>query len=67
MEFSSPAEAEKVHSSVRLDNEGYIESTIEGKVLRAEAEADSLKSLLHTLDDFMACVSVAHGIVKKER
>jgi hypothetical protein len=67
LEFPSSAEAENVHESVRLENEGYLESAVEGNVLRAEADADSLKSLLHTLDDFMACVGVAHGIVTKKR
>jgi tRNA threonylcarbamoyladenosine modification (KEOPS) complex Pcc1 subunit len=67
IEFASSSEAEKVHRSVQLDNEGYLDSRVDGKTLRAEVEAESLKSLLHTLDDFMACLSVAYGIVVKDR
>lgn len=63
LEFGSEADAEKVHRSVELDNEGYLETRVEGRAVIARIEADSLKSLLHTLDDLLACVSVADRIV----
>jgi hypothetical protein len=64
--FRSAAEAETVHGSVELDNEGYLESKVEGSSVVASMEADSLKSLLHTLDDFLACVGVADRVVSKK-
>lgn len=66
LEFRSNAEAEKVHRSVELDNDGYLESRVEGSDIVARIEADSLKSLLHTLDDFLACVGVADRIVTEK-
>jgi len=66
LEFESPDHAEKVHRAVELDNEGYVESRLDGDAITAEIDADSLNSLLHTLDDFIACVSVAHKIVTKQ-
>jgi hypothetical protein len=51
---------------VVLDNQGYIDSCVRDKAIVARVEADSLRSLLHTLDDFMACVAVAEGIVLKK-
>jgi len=66
LEFTSSDHAEKVHKAVELDNEGYVDSTLKSNVITAEMDADSLSSLLHTLDDFLACVSVAHKIVMKK-
>lgn len=63
--FSSPSEAEKAHRSVALDNDGYLETEVRGSDVVARVEADSLKSLLHTLDDFLSCVGVAERIVSR--
>jgi hypothetical protein len=61
--FGSPEDAEKVHASVEQDNAGYVSSSVEGAVMRAHLEAESLNSLLHSLDDFLSCVSVAEKMV----
>jgi len=66
LQFASSDHAEKVHRAVELDNEGYVHSSLKSNVITAEMDADSLSSLLHTLDDFLACVSVAHKIVMKK-
>ncbi len=66
LEFATPAEAEKIHSSVAIDNQGYLTSRVEDRAIVAEIRADSLNSLLHTLDDFLACTSVAERIVTKK-
>ena len=66
LEFPSHEVADKVHRSVVLDNQGYIVSKVDGSAIVARVEAESLRSLLHTMDDFMACVSVAEGVVKKK-
>jgi tRNA threonylcarbamoyladenosine modification (KEOPS) complex Pcc1 subunit len=66
LEFDSSEDAEKVQRSVELDNLGYVSSNVVGKTIVAEICSDSIKSLLHTLDDFLACTSVATKIVTKE-
>jgi len=63
LEFDSNEIAEKVHRSVELDNQGYIVTRVDGNLIHAEIEADSLNSLLHTLDDFLACTGVADKVV----
>jgi len=63
LEFKSGEEAEKVYRSVELDNDGYLEMRVEGRTVVAVISADSLRSLLHTLDDLLSCVSVAEKIV----
>ncbi len=66
LEFHSPEDAEKIHRSVSLDNDGYLSSRVEGPAIVAEIRAESLNSLLHTLDDFLSCTSVAEKIVSRE-
>lgn len=63
MEFGSSQEAEKVLKSVELDNQGYVVTKLVGKTIHAEMQSPSLNSLLHTLDDFLACVNVAERVV----
>ena len=63
LEFSSPLEAEKVHKSVLLDNQGYVSTSVVGSAIHAEMTASSLNSLLHTLDDFLGCASVAEKVI----
>lgn len=67
LEFSRHEDALKVQKSVELDNEGYVESKVEGGAIVARMGADSLKSLLHTLDDFLSCVGVAENIITRKR
>jgi len=66
LEFASPSEAEKIHKSIELDNLGYISTKVVGNAIHAEVTSTSLNSVLHTLDDFLACVSVAEKVVSKK-
>jgi tRNA threonylcarbamoyladenosine modification (KEOPS) complex Pcc1 subunit len=65
LEFESTEKAKKVHRSIQMDDQGFVRSTVKGKILEAVVESSSVSSLLHTLDDYLACVSVAAEIVKK--
>ncbi len=65
--FDDAATAEAVASSVSLDDEGYIETTRRGRTITAKAAADGPMSLLHTLDDYLACVSVAEWTAREVR
>jgi tRNA threonylcarbamoyladenosine modification (KEOPS) complex Pcc1 subunit len=65
LEFGTPEDAENVHRSVAMDGDGYLSSGTDGNAIVAEIHADSLNSLLHTLDDFLACTGVAERIVSK--
>lgn len=66
LEFPDRESAEKVYRSVELDNAGYVEARLDGAAITAEIEASSLNSLLHTLDDFLSCTSVAEKVVTKK-
>lgn len=55
--------ATKVLRSVEQENVPYVSARVEGTRLISDAEADSLMSLLHTLDDYLACISVAEEML----
>ena len=65
LEFENAQKAKKVLQSIQADDQGFVKSTVKGKILEATIESRSVSSLLHTLDDYLACVSVAADIVKK--
>jgi tRNA threonylcarbamoyladenosine modification (KEOPS) complex Pcc1 subunit len=59
LEFRDEDTARNVLGAVRPDDEGYIESRVEGNRLVAVAESDSILGLRNTVDDYLACVSLA--------
>jgi hypothetical protein len=65
--FEDVATAEAVAASISLDDDGYIRTERRGRTIIAEASADSTMSLLHTLDDYLACVSVAERTAGEAR
>jgi tRNA threonylcarbamoyladenosine modification (KEOPS) complex Pcc1 subunit len=64
--FSSEAEARKILDAVELDNQGYVDTKVDGSSILADIKATSLNSLLHTLDDFLSCTSVAEKVISKK-
>jgi len=66
LEYRDKEEAELIEKSLKPDNEFFVKTHVEGNVVVAEAEADSIPSMIHTLDDFLACLSVAERIREME-
>jgi hypothetical protein len=64
LEYESEAQARNVASSISLDNGEYADSEIQGKRLIITSSAASAPSMLHTLEDLMACLKVADQVVK---
>lgn len=62
LEYRTEEEAERVARSVSMDDAGFIKTRREGRHVLSEATAPSAMSLLHTLEDYLACVSVAERI-----
>lgn len=65
LEFPSGGHASKVLETVESDNDGYVDVRLDDNSVIATMRAESLNSLLHTLDDFLACVSVAEKIISR--
>ena len=66
IEFNDIDKAKTVLKSIEVDNLDFVNSKINGKKLEATIKASSVSSLLHTLDDYLACVSVAMKVVDKD-
>ena len=66
LRFPSSNSACKVFHAVEQDNSGYVDAKQEDDSIVAVINASTLRSLLHTLDDFLSCVSVAEKIVSKK-
>ena len=63
--FKDAENAKKILKSIEVDNLDFLEARVDGKKLVATIKSNSVSSLLHTLDDYLACVSVAEKIVDK--
>ena len=64
IEYWSEAQARNVASSISLDNGKYAQTEVVGKRLLITSSAPSAPSMLHTLEDLMACLKVADQVVK---
>ena len=64
LEFDTEKIAANICKAVELDDGNYIESRVEGNMLVAVARSDSLLGLRSTVDDYLACVSVAQKSIE---
>ena len=66
IEFDDADKVKTVLKSIEVDNLDFVKSKIIGTKLEATIKSSSVSSLLHTLDDYLACVSVAMKVVDKD-
>ena len=64
--YDSKEEAEAIAKAVEVDNYQFVKTILDGKKIISTAESESIPSLIHTLDDFLACVGVAEKVVKRD-
>jgi len=64
LEFTDLATAEKIAKALELENEGYIAATVKGKTIVVTAKSDSVMALRNTVDDFLACATVAQKAIE---
>lgn len=65
LEYDSPEKADIVYHSTRVDDAGFVEAEVKGSIITALVKGKSVSSLIHTLDDYLACVSLAEMITDK--
>jgi len=65
LKYGSRTEADRVDRATRVDHGGFLESKVTGAAIEAEAAADSPLALLHTLEDYLACVTVAEKVSRR--
>ncbi|RLD44003.1 MAG: hypothetical protein DRI88_10190 [Bacteroidetes bacterium] len=58
IDCGSERKAKIINEALKIDNERYIESHVEGKYIVAKCEGEAL-SLLHTINDFFSCLQLA--------
>jgi tRNA threonylcarbamoyladenosine modification (KEOPS) complex Pcc1 subunit len=66
IDFDDADKVKTIQKSIEVDNFDFVKSKINGKKLEATIKAKSVSSLLHTLDDYLSCVSVAVKVVDKD-
>ena len=67
IDFKDKKIAKKVLESIKVDDYGFVESKIDKTVLIANIKSKSISSLLHTVDDYLSCVSVAEKVLDKDK
>ena len=66
IDLSDPKLVETVLKAVEVDDFDFVKSSRSENKINATIESNSVSSLLHTLDDYLACVSVAAKVVDKD-
>jgi tRNA threonylcarbamoyladenosine modification (KEOPS) complex Pcc1 subunit len=57
---------ETIVQSLKVDDISFVQSIIKNETeLNVNITAKTISSLLHTLDDYLACLTVAEKIVNK--
>jgi len=58
--------AKKALKSIKVDDFDFVKSKIKNTTIVASVESDSIPSLLHTVDDYLSCLTVAVKILDKD-
>jgi hypothetical protein len=59
VELDSEEEARVVGGSLSVDDDGWVTTTVEGKVVKATISSDSVDGLKRAGDDWLACLIAA--------
>ena len=59
LEYGSEGQAEAVIKAIGPDNAPYASAVLAGKKVTVSTSAETSLSLLHTVEDLLACVRVA--------
>lgn len=66
IDLKNKDKAEKALKSIKVDDFDFVKSKIKNGTLIADIESESIPSLLHTLDDYLSCLSVAVKVLDKD-
>jgi hypothetical protein len=66
IDFDDLQEVKTVLNSIKVDDFDFVKSKANGKKLKANIKTNSVSSLIHTLDDYLSCVSVAIKVLDKD-
>ena len=63
IEYQDERTARAVLEALGPENEGYVESALEGSSIVFRAAADSAGTMRNTADDLMACIKAAEDSI----
>ncbi len=64
IEYEDANMAKNIMNSLSVDNQKFISCKREEKRIICVARADRVSTLLHTLDDFLACLIAAEDVYR---
>ncbi len=62
LEYETEDMAMGVFESIKVDNYEYVKCSRDGKIIKCHVVGKSIGSILHTIDDFLACVITAENV-----
>ena len=65
IDVENKKKVENILKSIKVDDFDFIKSKITGNKLEASIKSSSISSLLHSLDDYLSCISVALKVIEK--
>ena len=64
LEYENEEKAQNIENALSVDNVGFLATSVAGNVLKGEIHSKNILSLLHTLDDFLSCLSIAENVME---
>jgi len=64
LNYADEREAENVLKAVAVDNEGFVAARRAGSSIISEIVSKNILSLVQTVEDYLACVSIAEKTIK---
>jgi len=61
-EYSTHQHARVIYKSLQIDNQDYLKSWTRGNHIEVAISGLSIPSILHTLNDFLSCLTVAEQV-----
>lgn len=65
LNYDSSKQAEHVFESVQVDDASFMKTTVRNNIIQTRIQTSCISSMLHTVDDLLACVRVAEKITEK--
>jgi tRNA threonylcarbamoyladenosine modification (KEOPS) complex Pcc1 subunit len=67
LSYESPKHATQIYESVKVDDAMFMDSKRKQNSIQTNIETTSVSSMIHTVDDYLACVRVAENIIEKKK
>ncbi len=63
MKYTDITHAEQIKNSIEMDNPEFIKTELLGNIINVNITAKSFMNLLHTLEDYLSCLSTAENVI----